>query len=128
MSTVVKTATPVVASGTNAAGATTRGRIELKTGFGGILTANILNGPTGPTVQCVCNVLVAHNATQPAEASAGADWKLAFSVGGGTANNGNTPIFWTIPAGVMQLEIEFTGNTAQSVTIEAFVSEVSSIT
>ena len=126
MATVLtKNARTVVASASNAAGATTRGTVDLRTAYGGFLTAKITNGGTGPTVQCTCNLLVAHNGgATPTAASAGADWKTVWSFGGGTANSAITEQIWDVPAGVMHLEVEFTGNTGQAVTVEAFFSEV----
>ena len=79
-----KTARSVVASTANTSGSTTRGRVDLTTAFGGLLTFKMTNGGTGPSAQCVANVLVAHNASQPAAASAGTDWKTIYSVGNGT--------------------------------------------
>lgn len=126
MATVLtKNARTVVASASNAADATTRGTVDLRTAYGGFLTAKITNGATGPTVQCQCNFLVAHNGgATPTAASAGADWKTVWSFGGGSADNDITEQTWDVPAGVMHLEVEFTGNTGQAVTVEAFFSEV----
>ena len=73
MTTTTVTTTPrtVVASASNAAGATTRGTLDLRTKLGGLLTMKITNGGTGPTVQCEGRVLVAHNAgSTPTAASA----------------------------------------------------------
>ncbi len=122
-----KTARTVVASATNTAGSTTRGRLDLTSAYGGTLTLKITNGATGPTVQCTCNVLIAHNATQPAAGSAGTDWKTVFSFGGGTSNSAVTEQSVQIAPSVMQLEVEFTGNTAQSVTVEAGFSELTTL-
>lgn len=122
--TLTKTARTVVASASNAAGATKRGTLSLVTAQGGILTMKITNGATGPTIACTGNVLIAHNATTPTAASAGADWKTLWSFTGLTANNGIVERSIEIGPGVMQLEAEFTGNTAQAVTVEAFFSEI----
>lgn len=127
MSTATKTARSVVASTANTSGSTTRGRVDLTTAFGGILTFKMTNGATGPSAQCVANVLVAHNASQPAAGSAGADWKTIYSVGNGTTANTVGEYSLSIPSAVMQLEVEFTGNTAQSVTVEADFSELTSV-
>jgi hypothetical protein len=127
VSTATKTARSVVASTANTSGSTTRGRVDLTTAFGGILTFKMTNGAIGPSAQCVANVLVAHNASQPAAGSAGADWKTIYSVGNGTTANTVGEYSLSIPPAVMQLEIEFTGNTAQSVTVEADFSELSSV-
>ena len=123
--TLTKTARTVVGSASNAADATTRGTVDLRTAYGGFLTAKITNGATGPTIQGSCNLLVAHNAgATPTAASAGADWKTVWSFGGGTTANAVTEQTWDVPAGVMHLEVEFTGNTGQAVTVEAYFSEV----
>ncbi len=127
MSTATKTARILVASTSNGAGSTTRGLVDLTTAFGGTLTAKISNGGTGPTVQAVVNVLIAHDATQPADGSAGSYWKTIFSAGNGTAANTVGEWCLDIPIGVMQLEVEFTGNTSQAVTVEAYFSELTSV-
>jgi hypothetical protein len=127
VSTASKTARSIVASTSNAAGGTTRGRLDLTTAFGGILTMKMTNGGTGPTVQCVANVLVAHNATQPAAASAGSDWKTVLSVGNGTAASAVGEFSLNVSPAVMQLEVEFTGNTGQAVTVESHFSELTSV-
>lgn len=122
--TLTKTARTVVSSSSNAAGATTRGTLSLVTAQGGILTMKITNGATGPTIACTGNVLIAHNATTPTAASAGAYWKTLWSFSGLTTNNGIVERSIEIGPGVMQLEAEFTDNTAQAVTVEAFFSEI----
>lgn len=126
--TLTKTARTVVAAATsNAAAATTRGALDLRTAHGGLLTIKMTNGATGPTLQCVANILVAHNASStPTVGSAGTDWKTLTSVGGGTVNNAVTEFSYEVGPGVMHLEVEFTGNTAQAVVVEAFVSEITS--
>jgi hypothetical protein len=123
--TVTTTARTVVASASNAAGATTRGTLDLRTKLGGLLTMKITNGGTGPTVQAEGRVLVAHNAgSTPTAGSAGTDWKTVWRFGGGTTANAVTEQSWEFGPAVMHLEVEFTGNTGQAVTVEAFVSEV----
>lgn len=125
---LTKTARTLVASASNAAAGTTRSTpLDMETTYGGLLTLKMTNGGTGPTIQCVCNVLVAHNATPPAAGSAGTDWKTLASYGGGTAANLVTEIAMPIGPSVMALLVEFTGNTAQAVTVEAFLSELSSV-
>lgn len=124
--TLVKNPRTLVAAGTsNAAAATTRGTLDLRTAQGGLLTIKITNGATGPTAQCNANILVAHDSgVTPTAASAGVDWKTLWSFGGGTTANAITEQPIEISAGVMHLEVEFTGNTAQAVTVEAFLSEI----
>jgi hypothetical protein len=125
---LTKTARTVVATGAAIlAGTTERGRLDLTAAYGGTLTFKMTNAPTGPTVQCTANVLIAHNATQPAAGSRGSDWKTVFSVGNGTSANAVGEWSYKVPPEVMQLEIEFTGHTGQSVAVEAYFSELTSL-
>lgn len=125
---LTKTARTIVATTSNAAAGTTRGILDLEMAQGGgFLTIKITNGATGPTVQCACNILIAHNATLPAAAGAGSDWKTIVSYGGGTAANGVTEIGTPIDPAIMALEVEFTGNTGQAVTVEAYLSELTTV-
>lgn len=128
--TLVKTPRTLVAAATsNAAGATTRGTVDLRTAQGGLLTLKMTNGATGPTVQCQANILVAHNSgATPTAASAGADWKTLWSVGGGTTANAITEQSMEVGPGIMHLEVEFTANTGQAVTVEAYLSEITNAT
>ncbi len=131
MTTTPLTKTPrtLVTNGSNAAGATTRGTLDLRTAHGGLLTMKIVNGGTGPTVQCQANILAAHNSgSTPTAASAGTDWKTLWSVGGGTIANAITEQSMEVGPGVMHLEVEFTGNTGQAVTVEAYLSEITNAT
>ena len=122
---LTKTARTLVASVSNGAGSKTRGRLDMNAvQGGGFLTIKMINGGTGPTVQCTCNILIAHNATLPAAASAGTDWKTIASYGGGTVANYPTEIGIPIDPSIMCLEVEFTGNTVQAVTVEAYLSEL----
>jgi len=120
--------TLIAAATSNTAGSTTRGTVDLRTAFGGVLTIKITNGGTGPTVQAVANILVAHNTgTTPTAASAGTDWKTVYQVGNGTTASTIGEWNYNVPTGVMHLEVEITGNTGQSVTCEAFLSEFTSV-
>lgn len=120
------TRTAVVTSATNTAGSTTRGRLDCEAVDGGILTFRITNGATGPTVQCTARVLVAHGTSSseslPAAASEGTgdqDWKQVLEIGGTSTNSASTRGVYRFGPEVAYLEIEFSGNTAQSVTVEA---------
>lgn len=123
--TLVKAASTIVASASNAAGATTRGVKDVRTSHGGLLTMKITNGGTGPTVQCEGRVLVAHNdGATPTAASAGTDWKTLWRFGGGTTASAVTEQSFIIDPYTMHFEVEFTGNTGQAVTVEAVFSEL----
>jgi hypothetical protein len=125
---LAKTARTLVASASNGAGSTTRGRLDMNAvQGGGFLTIKMTNGGTGPTLQCLCNILIAHNATLPAAASAGTDWKTIATFGGGTVAGFPTEIAIPIDPSIMCLEVEFTGNTGQAVTVEAYLSELTSV-
>lgn len=116
---LTKNDTTIIASASNAAGATTRGTIDLSAVYGGIVTMKITNGGTGPTVQCEGRVLISHADTLPAAGSAGADWKTIWRFGGGTTNSAVTEQSFQFGPEVRHLEVEFTGNTGQAVTVEA---------
>lgn len=119
----------LVAAGTsNAADATTRGRADMRGSLGGFVTMKITNGATGPTAQCEGRVLIAHNTgATPAAGSAGTDWKTVWRFGGGTTNNGVTESgAIEVPFGAQHVEVEFTGNTGQAVTVEAVMTRVDS--
>lgn len=125
---LTKTARTLVAASTSCVPATPqRGRIDLNAAQGGgYLTVKMINGATGPTIQCTCNILIAHNATLPSLASAGTDWKTIASYGSGIGNDQVTEFSMPIDPSIMCLEVEFIGNTDQNVTVEAFFSELTS--
>ena len=127
--TLVKTSRTIIANGTTNAvsPAATRGTVDLRNAQGGLLTVKITNGPTGPTVPATVNILIAHNAgATPTAAAAGSDWKTLWSFAASTGNNVITEQSITIDPAVMHLEVEVTGNTAQAVTCEAAMSEITS--
>jgi hypothetical protein len=120
MATAIKTLRSLVAAGTsNAAGATTTGTTwTLTTAFGGLMTANVTNGATGPTIGCDFVVQVSGNGT---------DWKEYTRQAAGTAANGSYNFDCDIPVGVMYARPVFQTNTGQAVTVEAFGQELTSI-
>ena len=119
---LTKSDTTIIASASNAAGATSRGTIDLSSAYGGIVTMKITNGGTAPTLQCEGRVLISHADTLPTAASAGADWKTVWRFGGGTTASGVTEQSFQFGPEVRHLEVEFTGNTVQAVTVEAIVT------
>ena len=119
---LTKSDTTIIASASNAAGATSRGTIDLSSAYGGIVTMKITNGGTAPTLQCEGRVLISHADTLPTAASAGADWKTVWRFGGGTTASGVTEQSFQFGPEVRHLEVEFTGNTVQAVTVEAVVT------
>ena len=119
---LTKSDTTIIASASNAAGATSRGTIDLSSAYGGIVTMKITNGGTAPTLQCEGRVLISHADTLPTAASAGADWKTVWRFGGVTTASAVTEQNFQFGPEVRHLEVEFTGNTGQAVTVEAVAS------
>lgn len=126
---LTKTPATIIAAGTsNTAGSTTRGTVDLRSVYGGILTVKLTNGGTGPTVQAVANVLIAHNSgTTPTAGSAGTDWKTIASWGNGTSASTIGEWSMVIDPAITHLEVEVTGNTVQAVTCEAFITELAGL-
>jgi hypothetical protein len=118
------TVSTIIASTSNAAGGTpTRGVLDVRSQDGGIVTVKLTNGGTGPTTQAVARILIAHNSgSTPSPASAGADWKTVYPVGGGTAASVVTEAHWRFGREIAHIEVEVTGNTGQAVTCEAFAT------
>lgn len=116
------TGAALVTSAANTAGSTTRGRLDVSVADGGMIRWRMTNGGTGPTVQCEARVLVARKqASMPAAAAEGTaddDWKQVYVQGGGTTANASTRGSYRFGPEVAYIEIEFTGNTGQSVTVE----------
>lgn len=116
------TGAALVSSAANTAGSTTRGRLDVSSADGGMIRWRMTNGGTGPTVQCEARVLLARKQTSmPAAAAEGTgddDWKQVYVQGGGTTANASTRGSYRFGPEVAYVEIEFTGNTGQSVTVE----------
>lgn len=119
MATAVKNLRTITAAGTsNGAGSTTTGTaVNLTTAFGGVVTAKVTNGATGPTVGC--SVLFDISGDN-------ANWKNVNTVVAAIGNNVVSEYTWEVPAGVMYVRVKFTGNTFQAVTVEAFLQELTS--
>ncbi|MCD6674850.1 MAG: hypothetical protein LT106_18610 [Burkholderiaceae bacterium] len=126
-STLTMTARTLVASQSNAAGATKRGALDIRGKHGGLLTARIENGATGPTA--ACQMVVSHavnDGSTPATGAIGADWRRMYTFAGTTTNSDVSE--WTLDIPPCQhLQVEFSGNTGQAVTVEALFTEYSSV-
>lgn len=116
------TAAALVSSASNAAGSTTRGRLDCSAADGGMIRWRMTTGGTGPTVQCEARVLIARKgSSMPAAAAEGTgddDWKEVARQGSGTAASISTRGSYRFGPEVAYVEIEFTGNTGQAVTVE----------
>ena len=127
MTTFTMTARTIVASASNAAAGTKRGAIDLRGKMGGLLSVKVTNGATGPTAPCVVTVSHAVNdGSTPATGAVGADWKRMYTFAGTTGNSEVSDWPIDIPP-VQHLQVEFSGNTAQAVTVEAVFTEYTSV-
>lgn len=112
----------LVSSTSSAAGGTTRGRLDCTGADGGMIRWRMTNGATGPTAQCEARILVARKqASMPAAGAEGTgddDWKQVYVMGGGTTASISTRGTYSFGPDVAYVEIEFTGNSGQSVTVE----------
>ena len=119
---LTKTGAVLVSSASNAAGATTRGRLDVSTADGGEIRWRITNGVTGPTTQCEARIMVARK--QASMPSAGAEgtgddgWKQTYVMGGGTTASASTRGAYAFGPEVAYVQVEFVGNTGQAVTVE----------
>lgn len=116
---VTKTSRTLQSSATNAAAATTTGSaVDLTTALGGTLTAKITNGATGPTLPASLFIEVSED---------NSNWKLFRQYTALLGNSIVTEFAVEVPASVMYIRSRFSGNTAQGVTVEAFLHELTSI-
>lgn len=118
--TATKTGATIQSSTSNSAGGTTTSSArDVSATFGGVLTARITNGGTGPTLPCECRVQGSHDS--------GTTWLELGRAAGGVANSTAYDLPFEVPAGVMRIRTSFTGNTGQAVTVEAYFQELTSI-
>lgn len=122
--TITTTIAAIIAEATsNAAGATTRGAVDVSGSDGGRVHLRIANGGTGPTAQAVASVMISDvTGSLPATGAAGATWKVAATaITPGTAASAVRDYVWEFGPGHTHIQVEVTGNTGQAVTCEATV-------
>lgn len=119
---LTKTGAVLVSSAANTAGSTTRGRLDVSAADGGEIRWRMTNGGTGPTVQCEARIMVARKqSSMPAAGAEGTGddaWKQVYTQGGGVTASASTRGVYRFGPEVAYVQIEFTGNTGQSVTVE----------
>ncbi len=94
--TATKTGATIQSSTSNSAGGTTTSSArDVSTTFGGILTARITNGGTGPATPCECRVQVSHDS--------GTTWLELARAGAGITSSTAYDLPFEIPAGVMRV-------------------------
>lgn len=114
-----KTSRTLQASASNAAGATTDGtELNLSTGYGALVCGKITNGATGPTVGCDFVVYVGE--------ATGVRREFSRQTAG-TSNNGVAEFAVEVPPAAMFVNVRFTGNTGQAVTVECFAQELTGV-
>lgn len=103
----------LAASQSNAALATVTGSwVDITGRGGGLVTAKITNGATGPTLGCAFYLDVSPDN--------GSTIYLEYGYGlADVANNGEYTFAVYVPPGVRYLRVRFTGNTGQTVTVQA---------
>lgn len=113
------TSRTIQASASNAAAGTTNGtELDLSTRYGAIVFAKITNGATGPTVGCDFVVYLGEATGTKREFSRQT---------AGTTNNGVYEFAVDVPPTAMFVNVTFTGNTAQAVTVECYAQELTTI-
>ena len=114
-----KTSRTILASISNAAGATKNGtEVDLSTKYGLLVVGKITNGAAGPTIGCDMVVYVGD--------ATGVKHEFSRQTGG-VANNGVYEFVVEIPPSAMFVNLDFTGNTGQAVTVEAYGEELTTI-
>lgn len=112
----------VQTSASNGAGSTTTSSgLDLRTTIGPhLLTLRMTNGGTTPTVACAANIYTSgDNST----------WRLYQGPYQGSLTNSAVVDYSVeIVSGVMYLQVVFSGNTVQAVTVEAYLQELTSYT
>lgn len=124
MTTHTRTITSVIAEGTsNAAGATTRGRADVRGADIVKVHIRLTNGGSAPTLAAEARILFSDtDGAQPAAAADGADWKTEVSgITAGTLASAVRNYVGYFPGGQTHVEVEVTGNTGQAITCECTV-------
>lgn len=114
-----KTGSTIQSSASNTAGSTTTSSsLDLTTAYGAGIMAKITNGGTGPTVGCTVTINVS---------SDNSTWKYFQAATAGVANSAVYAFAFDLPPWVMYAQAVFTGNTGQTVTVEAFAETLTGI-
>ncbi len=113
--------TIIAAATSNSAGGSTTGTaLDLTTKYGGLLTAKVTNGGTGPTAAATIYVYTSGD-------NFATSGKLFTSFKASLTNSAVSEFCAEIPPGVMYLRVDVSDNTVQAVTCEAFLQELTTI-
>lgn len=121
-----QSATTLVSSASMAAGAAAvYGSLNCENVDGGIVTFKITNDAL-LTTQGTAKVYIAHKGTSipsvGAESSAATGWKQVYEIGGGLTAAAVTRGTYRFGPEVAYLQISFSGNAGNSMTVEAFAT------
>lgn len=113
------TSRTILVSTTNGAGSSATGtEVDNTAGYGMLVCGKCTNGGTGPTVACQMNVYVGE-----ASGTKRLLQSLVFDLGNGVVSER----VCEIPPSAMYVNVTLTGNTGQSVTVECYGQQLSSI-
>lgn len=116
---IIKTPRTLIASGPNASGAITEGSgLNLSATYGGLATLKVTNGATEPSTPCAARLEVSHD---------GSAWKTFFQAAALQGASVATEWVVDVPPAAMHLRAAFSGNTGQSVTVEASFLELTAL-
>lgn len=106
---------------TAGAGNTTSSAVDLSAGYGAQVDIKLTNGATGPTVAAQVQIQVANDSGGTLYTNFGGP------LVGSTTNSAVTQWSVQIPIGVASLQLVSGSNTAQNVTLDADISNVTAI-
>ena len=114
-----KTSRTIRTSTTNSASGSTNGtELDLSTAYGALVCGKVTNGATGPTLPCEMIVYVGEATGVKREFA-----RQAAALG----NNAATDLVVEIPPSAMFVNVTFSGNTGQDVTVECYAQELTGI-
>lgn len=114
------TARSLIASTSVAAGGSNTGTaLDVRAGFGMMVTARVTNGSTGPTIACTFKLEISNDNT---------NFRTFVEATAQTGNNVVTSWAIDVPATVMYIRAAFSGHTGQAVTVEAIGHEWTTLT
>lgn len=115
-----KSLSTIIAAGTSnaAAGTTTGAAVNLTTAYGAEVTIKLTNGATAPTIAATAKVFISGDNT---------NYKLFYQIAGDLVASSVNEFALDIPAAVMYLRVDVTGNTGQAVVCEAFAQVLATI-
>jgi hypothetical protein len=106
---------------TAGAGNTTSSYVDINTGYGAQVNVVLTNGATGPTVAAQVQIQVTNDTGHTIVTNFGG------ALQGGVANSGVYYFSVDLPIGVCSVRLVAGSNTAQNVTVDADISNVTAI-